>query len=30
LTASHAATVKSVLVAAGNSVKAHQTLVELE
>lgn len=30
LTASHAATVKSVLVAPGNSVKAHQTLVELE
>lgn len=28
--ASHAATVKSVLVAPGNSVKAHQTLVEFE
>jgi len=30
VTASHAATVKSVLVAPGNSVKAHQTLVEFE
>jgi biotin carboxyl carrier protein len=30
LTASHAATVKSVLVAPGNSVKAHQVLVEFE
>jgi biotin carboxyl carrier protein len=30
LTASRAATVKSVLVAAGNSVKAHQVLVEFE
>ena len=30
ITASHAATVKSVLVAPGNSVKVHQTLVEFE
>ena len=30
VTASHAATIKSVLVAPGNSVKAHQTLVEFE
>ena len=30
MTAAHAGTVKNVLVAPGNSVKAHQTLVELE
>lgn len=30
LTASHAATIKSVLVAPGSSVKAHQVLVEFE